>query len=315
MSIRPGDIIGEYEIHKILSREGGMSRIYLAYETSRPDYGLAIKVSNAAKEGSDSYINFDDLLQREADILRNLYHPGIIRILPIRLGGTVAYSGILNQLPGRPHYFLMEYIAGDSIDKLATVITRRKFSIEWVFELFYQLLTTLHYIHMAGYAHCDLKPTNILLREPLHPDKCPLPVIIDFGSASRKGKIDAITKTLRYSPPELQVSYDNIKVAELLPRKIDVWSLGAILYELISGGPLINQTSLSRSSDKPFMIDLKYNQLGIDPHIEQLLQHMLANDPEKRPEIEDILQVVEQKIDSIRPPRIKLRRGFFSNVS
>ncbi|MEW5987103.1 MAG: protein kinase family protein, partial [Chloroflexota bacterium] len=184
MAIRSGDVLGPYTIERVLSKQGGMSQLLLAYETDRPQYKAAIK---AHLTQSSNRLAYQDLLRHEVTILQELRHPGIVRVYPMRIDGKVVYTARAADRPDQPWYFAMEYLGADSLDKHLDRIVK-KFPLVWSMELFYQLLTVIHFMHQSGYAHCDLKPHNILFRHPPNPSHTPDPVLVDFGSATSIAK-------------------------------------------------------------------------------------------------------------------------------
>ena len=210
-----GQRIGPYEIKRELGR-GGMGAVYLAERADGVfNQRVAIKI---IKKGMDS----DDILARfrnERQILASMDHPGIAKLLD---GGTTA--------DGRP-YFVMEYVKGIPIDEFCD---RHRLSISDRLLLFHQVCEAVHYAHQNLIVHRDLKPGNILVTHEgvvklldfgvakmLDPD-------LHGGSAYGQTQTGVRMMTPDYASPE-QVLGQPITTAS------DIYSLGVILYELLTG--------------------------------------------------------------------------------
>ncbi|CAN5328607.1 hypothetical protein BH10ACI3_BH10ACI3_20990 [soil metagenome] len=207
-----GDEIGNYSIVNEIGR-GGMGTVYLA-ERKDFDQRVAVKV---IKRGMDS----DMIVRRfrqERQVLATLSHPNIARLLD---GGTTA--------DGRP-FFVMEYIEGEPLTKYCDA---HKLSIDARLEIFRKVCSAVAYAHANLVVHRDLKPSNIIV------DAAGEPKLLDFGiskvlEADRFGlTVDETATgmhllTPEYASPE-QILGDKITTAS------DVYSLGVLLYELLSG--------------------------------------------------------------------------------
>jgi serine/threonine protein kinase len=239
--MKPVKTVGNYQIDKILSKSG-MSFVYQAHLSNQPNFKVALKINLESESPRNIY---QDLLRHEAEHLARFRHPNIVRIFPLNLPtGKVLYCARAIEIPENPWYFTMEYISASDLGKYIKNFS--KFPVPWIIELFYQLLITVQFIHRMGYGHCDLKPENILLREPPDPSRVPHPILTDFGTTHRlDSKIFQPTRSLRYSPPEVIMAYTRRDIDStnfpLYPNKIDLWCLGAILFELLTGQHLFNQ--------------------------------------------------------------------------
>lgn len=208
-------IIGAYRILTMLG-EGGMGTVYKA-EQQNPHRIVALKV---IKQG----ISSDRALRRfeqEAEALGRLQHPGIAQIYE---AGTDD-SGL-----GPQPYFAMEFIQGRP---LMQYVSERHLSTHARLELMARICDAVNHAHQRGIIHRDLKPGNILV------DEAGQPKILDFGvarvtdsdlQATRQTDIGQLVGTLAYMSPE-QVLADPLA----LDIRSDVYALGVILYEVLSG--------------------------------------------------------------------------------
>lgn len=206
--------IGPYEVVRQLGR-GGMGIVFLAVRADdQYRKQVAIKL---IKRGMDT----DLILRRfmmERQILANLEHPNIARLLE---GGSTA--------DGLP-YFVMEYIEGQPITEYCN---SREFNNSERLELFRQVCSALHYAHQNLVVHRDIKPSNILVTAE------GVPKLLDFGIAKllgpswEAGATDATASMLRLMTPEY-ASPEQLRGLAITTGS-DVYSLGVVLYELLSG--------------------------------------------------------------------------------
>lgn len=301
--------IGCYNIEKVISNNGGTAKVVLGHVEEKENNKVAIKIAKTMSDGSS---HEDFLLNHEAEHLQkwDWRHPGIVRLMPIPLDGGRApeYVARAQNYKDEPWYMVMEYLQGGSLKENLNAI--QKFSLEWKLELFYKLLLPIAFLHQKGYAHRDLKPENVVFRTPVNPKGEPDPVLIDFALTSNgddKREIIDTAYTLGYASPERIVksmpgggnTYENVCAS-------DIWSLGVILYEIITGKLLLKgtpdkiRTTLIREKIEP--------DLPIRDHRDEILtgfiRAMLNKDPDRRPEIKLVLYALEEKF---LPPRIELQ--------
>jgi non-specific serine/threonine protein kinase/serine/threonine-protein kinase len=210
----PGTRIGPYEILKMLGR-GGMGVVYLAKRADGAfERRFAIKLIDQSYSSSD---HAEGRFERERKVLGQLDTPNIVKIVDA----------------GSDHgltYLVMEYIDGLHIDEYCR---RNNLSIRQKLELFVQVAKAVSLAHNSRIVHRDLKPANILV------DRSGTPYLIDFG-ISKLLDIDeskSLTSrghepmTLLYASPER--IHGNTPVADL--PSADIYSLGVILFELLTG--------------------------------------------------------------------------------
>lgn len=211
-----GRTIGRYKLLKRIG-SGGMGDVYLAERADKQfQMQVAIKLIKRGMDTESVLTRF----QYERQILASLDHPNIARLLD---GGTTD-----DDLP----YFVMEYIKGERIDSYAR---EHQLSIDARLELFRQVCAAVTYAHQHLVVHRDLKPSNILVTAE------GVPKLLDFGIAKiiqsedgGAGTLATITvvpiMTPEYASPE-QIQ------GTAATTLSDVYSLGGILYELLSGRP------------------------------------------------------------------------------
>ncbi|MGH8122277.1 MAG: serine/threonine-protein kinase, partial [Rudaea sp.] len=200
--------LGDYELHETLG-EGGMGVVYRAHQVSL-DREVAVKVLSAQWATR----NFTDRFREEAQNAARLQHPNIVAIHEV---GTSEDR----------HFYSMRLVRGETLADLR----RRTGRLEPVraAALMIPIARAIEYAHHLGVLHLDLKPANVLI------DEDGVPHVADFGLARRMQRelaitTDGVSGTPSYMAPE-QAAGGQVSPAT------DVWGLGAMLYELITGQP------------------------------------------------------------------------------
>jgi tRNA A-37 threonylcarbamoyl transferase component Bud32 len=205
----PRSLFGHYEILETIGR-GGMGVVYKARQVDL-DRPVALKMILASQLASPEQVR---RFETEARAAAGLRHPNIVQIFEAgRVDGQ--------------SYFAMEYVAGQGLNAVA-----RSEAIDPVRAATWMvaIARAVDYLHSRGIVHRDLKPSNILV------DADGRPLVTDFGlikmADSELTSSQAIIGTPSYMSPE-QAASQNDRVGP----KSDVYSLGAILYELLTGRP------------------------------------------------------------------------------
>ncbi len=229
-SVRPQ--IGPYKILQKIA-EGGMGAVYMAEQEKPIRRRVALKVIKAGKD-SEQIIN---RFEAERQALAMMNHPNIAKVLDV---GAAA--------DGAP-YFAMELVKGVPLTQYCD---QNKLAIRDRLELFIPVCKAVQHAHQKGIIHRDLKPSNVLVA--LY-DGSPVPKVIDFGLAKATEhqtqltdktmftEYGAVVGTLQYMSPE-QAEMNQLDV----DTRTDIYSLGVMLYELLTGSTPLDSTTMGQHS-------------------------------------------------------------------
>ncbi|MCI0399447.1 MAG: protein kinase, partial [Chloroflexi bacterium] len=263
MSDLIGKTLGKYQLIIRIGR-GGMARVYKAYQSSLDRY-VAIKVlhSYLAEEG-----DFVDRFEREATAVARLRHPNIVQVYDYDVEGDL-------------YYIVMEFVEGPTLK--TEMEERRKrhvgngqqlFTLDEVAGIFTTLSEAIDYAHSRGMIHRDLKPANIMITAEGQI------LLTDFGlsrmiDASRLTKTGAVSGTPAYMAPE-QVQGDKGD------ERSDIYSLGILLYELLTG-------RVPFDADSPYAVMAKHvsdpvpSLLQFNPELPEAIAHVVLKALHKDP--------------------------------
>jgi non-specific serine/threonine protein kinase/serine/threonine-protein kinase len=260
--------IGPYRILSLIGA-GGMGTVYLA-EQDHPRREVALKVLRAVGQSADATRRFET----EAETLGRLEHEGIARIY--QAGAHVTPRGL-------QQYFAMEYVRGVPLDVFAR---EHRLSARARLELAAKVCDPVEHAHEKGVIHRDLKPGNILVTADGQPK------ILDFGVArltdlelratTWNTDFSELIGTLTYMSPE-QAS----GASDRLDHRSDVYSLGVILYELLTGRlpyaidqRRVHEAVRAICEDEPTRLSAHDRTLRGD--VEVIVSRALAKDREDR---------------------------------
>src|SRR5687767_7706862 len=272
MSEWTGKTIGYVRIDKELGR-GGMAEVYVGTHL-RLDRLVTVKVMHSYIEGDpEAQARFE----REAKVIAALRHPNIVQVFDFDIA------------EGHP-YIVMEYLRGPSLAAYLRELNSRNEKLQpaQIARLLSIIATALNYAHEQGVVHRDIKPGNIILHNKtgLFSSELPLspltePVITDFGLV----RIHAATQTSsgKRSGTPAYMSPEQARGLRVDHRS-DIYSLGVVLYELISGHvPFEAETNwgiiFKHINERPPPIP------GIPPLVQTVINRALAKDPDDRYQI------------------------------
>jgi len=297
----------KYEVEKKIGA-GTQGKTFLVRNKRAPHGRYVVKETH--EQNPDA---FADLL-REFDHLKGLQHPNITKVNEL-VQGKALEDGVWKDYL----YVVSEYAVGhDLLHYMQDMILHKASSSiteDWVAQVFRQGLLGVSYLHGKLIVHNDLKPENLLCMQafdPQNPGKVPFITITDFGCAKAKGERDFCSGDPRYQSPESFRALIAVMKGEAtlaLTSKVsfptDVWSMGVIFFELLSGGVIPFLYEVLRLKDITHDPDnweklkrgVLEEELQLMPHLEgvsdaalELLVKAMHKDQEARPTASEMLQ-------------------------
>ncbi len=253
-----GTMLDRYRIEQVLG-SGGMGIVYSAMDT-RLNRRVAIKIPRR-----EFHLDSDRRLEREARTMASVKHPNLASLLDVS-----EWNGI--------KYLLMEYIEGSSLEERLSDLSQmdQRTIAQWLCKL----CSAADCAHEAGVVHRDIKPSNIILRPNGEP------VLTDFGLAysdsedARLTKSGAIIGTPAYMAPEQLQGAQH-----LVGPQSDIYALGAIGYEMLSGRPIYEGSTskvLSDLAEGMPVVSPSELRKDADRNLEAIILKAVARDPKQR---------------------------------
>src|SRR5438067_5724777 len=282
--------LGDYELVEEVGR-GGQGVVFRARQKSL-NRTVALKVISLGQWASKAHVK---RFRREAEAAASLDHPSIVPIYEVgeRDGSS---------------YFSMKFVEGGQLDEVSR---RTPMSIRHAAELIAKVARTVHYAHEHGILHRDIKPGNILLDDKGEPH------LTDFGLARLVEAESTVTRTLEvlgtpsYMAPE-QAAGNNAQ----LTSETDVYGLGAVLYQLLTGHPPFAggttyetiKLLLETEPRQPRLLNPK-----IDRDVSAICLKCLEKDPKRR--YSSALALAEDLEHWLKHEPIRAKRsGFFTHT-
>ena len=272
-----GQKIGLFAIEKELG-SGAMGTVYRARYTE-DDRVVALKVIAFGLAGNDGALA---RFEREAGILKQLKHPNIVRLFAT------------GKWRGTP-FFAMEYVDGESLDRV--MARRDRFTWQEVVTIGKQLCSALQHAHEKGIIHRDLKPSNLMVTRD------GTVKLTDFGIA-KDIDVTALTGANNTIGTAAYMSPEQCKGEKSLTGKSDLYSLGVVFFELLSGHkPFIADSSVDmflmhvneqapRIRGQPACLDVPQ---GLDTLVHQLMEKKPDHRPRDAAMVVQALEEIEQK--------------------
>jgi len=224
----PGAFIGRYKLLEQIG-EGGMAVVYMAEQERPIRRKVALKIIKVGMDTKSVIARFE----AERQALAMMDHSNIAKVLDA--GATET---------GRP-YFVMELVRGVPITEYCD---KNMLSTQQRLDLFVQVCNAVQHAHQKGIIHRDIKPTNVMVA--LH-DDCAVPKVIDFGIArATNQRLTEKTLFTRYAQmigTPVYMSPEQAQFSDLdIDTRTDVYSLGILLYELLTGTTPLDSEELRK---------------------------------------------------------------------
>lgn len=218
-------IAGKYELQKLLG-VGGMAAVF----ASEDEAGNAVAIKLLHQELASNQ-TVCERFRREAELTRSVDHPGRL---------TLYEDGVL---PDGCPYMVMERLDGAPLDRLWKHHGRR-LPVAYTLKVAYQVLDLLAVCHRENIIHRDLKPANVFITRTRKVK------VLDFGVARRLGGVEATLAGTALGTPAYMAPEQAMGTREAVDGRADLFSVGALLYTLISGKKIHN----ARSEQEAFVL-------------------------------------------------------------
>ena len=267
--------------------KGAFAEVFLTMKEGNKEYYATKKLNRAFSEQPSNLKR----LMNEILILKSINHPNIVKLIDLKKTKTDLY-------------IVTEYCNGGNLyDCLNKYMYKyyMPFPVEIIQHILRQVVKALHYLHKNKIIHRDLKLENILLHYPTEKDKNSLNImsstakLIDFGFATKlRASHGNLAYTLLGTPTNMEPHLlKNLQKDESnyngYDEKVDIWSLGALCYELLVGHSAFEGNTIDELYNKVNVGNYKI-PLNASKEIVSFINGMLQNDPKKRLSTEELLK-------------------------
>lgn len=274
-----GQMVGTYRVEAEIGR-GGMGVVYLAKE-------ITLGVSAALKVLSPRWATdpkrCDEFLEEAKTLAR------------VRPNDFVKVRSFETLRDGSPA-FLMEFIDGRSLASMLADSPGTPLSVSQALGIARRVASAMAAAHAAGIIHRDLKPSNIMVVGSSNPGAETIK-IIDFGISVRTGETSSVSHcrgTPAYMAPENRYS-------GAITSKVDVYSLGCMLFEMLSGNRMFPYAGTESLPDQHAVTTprpIREQNTSVPEPVDRLLAKMLAKEPEDRPDMATVAGTLEAFVES-----------------
>ena len=279
MSLQPGTQVRHYVVNHLIAK-GGMGVVWYAWDRVQ-NKPVAIKaVANNLVADPEFKIRIQD----EAHRHQRLQHPNIVPVLDVfEADGATC--------------IVMQLIEGTSLDNLLESNTHHRVETHDAIPIVQDILKALNYAHQQGIVHRDVKPSNVLL------DQNNQAMLIDFGIALAMGE-ERRTRTGQIIGTPAYMSPEQITKPKSLDHRSDVYSVGCVFYEMLTGRPPFvkgeedvgdTDFAIQHAHVTKRPVNPKSRVPSIPSAVDELVMEALEKDPNKRiPGCQEFLRLLEQ---------------------
>jgi serine/threonine-protein kinase len=279
---KPGLVVaGKYRVERVIG-EGGMG-IVVAATHEELDQRVAIKFLSPDAMGNEEAV---ERFLREAKVAARVKSEHVARVSDV---GRVEARGV--------PFIVMEYLEGSDLGALIAEADQKRLPVEEACEIALQACEALAEVHAAGIVHRDLKPSNLFVTR--RSDESPCVKLLDFGiskAALPDESVDpALTSTATIMGSPSYMSPEQLRSTKEVDARTDVWALGAVLYEAVSGRPAfrgetVPQVCFMIGSEEPAAPSSL--RAEIPPELERIILACLDKKVDTRASLVDLARVL-----------------------